>query len=329
MEKRNKPKEQIYISNKILGQLYSRVETIDFMPQYEAPFDSRILDACPPDETLLNTARQVKSEYDTAVRRIMAQQEIRTEFEVWTTFVLSRPRVGSDYKVQEDMAHITGSLKDRFKQICIEKAGGAEMNQLAPFVAAMYKVTWEELEVALRECRTIINVGGMDVPQRKMEPKSMPLISFPWLFNHILGRIATGSHAREATSLLELAMPSEPQKFPVVMTGTAQPEPAGCTERPEGAPRLEEALEVFIRAGADPVEDTVERPQTQSPGKTEEPSHEDKPCGETSGAGLGDGGGEAEEPVRDEAGTTAGEENLIMMLEDESPFDRLQRVTES
>ena len=97
----------------------------------------------------------------------------------------------------------------------------------------------------------------------------MPQISFPWFFNHILGRIATGSHAREPPSLLELATPFEPQKFPVVMAGNAQPELAACTERPEGVPRFEEALELFIRAGADSVEDMVEPPQTQPSGKTE------------------------------------------------------------
>jgi RNA-dependent RNA polymerase len=194
MEKRHKPS---YHSDKILGQLYDKVESVDFVPQWEEPFDKRILRAYKLDDAILKSARQVKSEYDTAMRRIMAQQEINTEFEVWSTFVLSRPRVGSDYKVQETMGVITDGLKEQFRLTCIEKAGSKDFSALGPFVAAMYKVTKEELDIALAECRTTITRGGREVPKRKMEQKSMPLISFPWLFEKELGRIATGMEAED------------------------------------------------------------------------------------------------------------------------------------
>lgn len=192
MEKRYKPKDATYHSESVLGQLYDRVETVDFVPQYEEPFDKRILRAYKLDNSLLKSARQIKSQYDTAMRRIMAQQEIKTEFEVWSTFVLSRPRVGSDYKVQEEMARISDDLKNRFREVCIDRAGGKDFSVLGPFVAAMYRVTKEELDIALAECRTTKIVGGREVPKRKMEPKYMPLISFPWLFEKDLARIATG-----------------------------------------------------------------------------------------------------------------------------------------
>lgn len=194
MEKRHKPS---YHSEKILGQLYDKVESVDFVPQWQEPFDKRILRAYKLNDGILKTARQVKSEYDTAMRRIMAQQEINTEFEVWSTFVLSRPRVGSDYKVQEAMRFISDGLKDQFRLICIEKAGSKDFSALGPFVAAMYKVTKEELDIALAECRTTIIRGGREVPKRKMEQKFMPLISFPWLFEKELGRIATGMEAED------------------------------------------------------------------------------------------------------------------------------------
>lgn len=193
MEKKHKPKEQIYVSEKILGQLYDKVESVDFAPHYESPFDKRILRSYPEDRAILKAARQIKSQYDTAMRRIMAQHDIETEFEVWTSFVLSKPRVGSDYKVQEEMGIISSTLKARFKEICIEAAGGNDFKALGPFVAAMYQVTCEELAIALHECRTMKTIGGRDVPKRKMEPKSMPLMSFPWIFQSVLGRIATGS----------------------------------------------------------------------------------------------------------------------------------------
>lgn len=195
MEKKYKSKDKIYHSQNILGQLYDRVDSVDFVPQYEEPFDRRILKAFELEGAILKSARQVKSQYDTAVRRIMAQQEIATEFEVWTTFVLSKPRVGSDYKVQEDMNVISGALKARFQEVCLERAGGKEYDVLGPFVAAMYKVTKEELDIALAECRSTKVVAGREVPRRKMEPKYMPLISFPWLFEDVLCKIATGKDA--------------------------------------------------------------------------------------------------------------------------------------
>ncbi|KAM3064956.1 hypothetical protein ACMFMG_011216 [Clarireedia jacksonii] len=192
MEKRFKPKSAIYHSEKILGQLYDKVESVDFVPQYDAPFDKRILRAYQLESSVLKAARQTKLKYDTAMRRIMAQHEIKTEFEVWSTFVLSKPRVGSDYKLQEEMAVITGAFKDRFRQECINRAGGKEFSVLGPFVAAMYKVTKEEMDIALAECRATEVVRGINMPKKRMSPDSMPLISFPWLFEKELARIATG-----------------------------------------------------------------------------------------------------------------------------------------
>ncbi|TGO89141.1 hypothetical protein BPOR_0123g00120 [Botrytis porri] len=195
MEKIHQPASKQYHSQKILGQLYDKVESVDFVPQYEESFDKRILRAYKLDNSILKATRQTKTKYDTAMRRILAQQDIKTEFEVWSTFILSKPKVGSDYKLQEDMAVITGALKDRFRAVCINAAGGKDFSILGPFVAAMYKVTKEELDIALAECRSTRTVNGTKVPKRRLRPESMPLISFPWLFEKELGRIATGIEA--------------------------------------------------------------------------------------------------------------------------------------
>ncbi|KAG9231703.1 putative RNA-dependent RNA polymerase 1 [Amylocarpus encephaloides] len=199
MEKKHKPKDAIYHSEKILGQLYDKVQSVDFVPQWQQPFDKRILSAYKLDDAsaLLKTARQIKTKYDLHMRRIMAQQEIKTEFEIWSTFVLSKSRIGSDYKMQEEMGRISEALKDQFRAICVESAGGKDFPTLGPFVACMYKVTKEELDIALAECRSTKLVGGRQVPRRKMEARYMPLISFPWLFEKELGRIATGVDPNE------------------------------------------------------------------------------------------------------------------------------------
>jgi len=213
MEKRHKPKEAIYRSEKILGLLYDKVESVDFVPQYEESFDKRILRAYKLDDALLKIIRQIKTKYDNAMKRLMAQQEIKTEFEVWSTFVLSKPRVGSDYKVQEEMARKSDELKDRFRLVCIEAVkdynkrdckDGKDFIFLGPFVAGMYKVTKEEMDIALAECRSTKIVGGREVPKRKMEPRFMPFISFPWLFEKELSRIATGIDASDDMDSLGL-----------------------------------------------------------------------------------------------------------------------------
>jgi hypothetical protein len=191
MEKRGK---RTYRSTKVLGQLYDKVHHVNFRPNYEMPFDDRILKRYQLDNDVLKKARGIKSQYDAAMRRIMGQMEIRTEFEILSTFVMSKPKVGTAYKLHEIVRREADALKTQFKDICINEAGGSrDYKQLAPFVAAMYQVTAEEVRIALHEARTphILKNGSQGL--RQIKPESMPLISFPWLFDGILGRIAKDS----------------------------------------------------------------------------------------------------------------------------------------
>ncbi|MCJ1355792.1 MAG: hypothetical protein MMC33_005784 [Icmadophila ericetorum] len=192
MEKKHKAKEQVYVSKKVLGQLYDQVELVDFVPEYSAPFDKRILQAYDVGDQLLSDATEVKMQYDAAMYRIMAQHDIATEFEVWSTFVMHHANMSKDFKFHEEMGEIATTLKDRFRGICYEKAGGKDFDKIGPFVVAMYKVASEETKRALAECREIHMVSGKMTPVREMEVKSMPLMSFPWLFQSVLGKIANG-----------------------------------------------------------------------------------------------------------------------------------------
>ena len=194
MEKTHLPEEQKYTSRKVLGQLYDQVERVDFKPAFDTPFDQRILNAYRLDDKIVRTAASLKCEYDAAMRRIMAKHEIKTEFEVWSTFVLHHAGVVKDYKFQaEEIGRLSQELKDEFRAECYRKAGGKDFELIAPFVAAMYYVTNHEMQMALHECRQVVKVAGKDQAMRKMEPPSMPLMSFPWLFQNILGRIANGN----------------------------------------------------------------------------------------------------------------------------------------
>jgi hypothetical protein len=192
MEKKYKTKEQVYHSKKILGRLYDQVERVDFVAAFEAPFDERIMQAYDLNSKMLQDAAELKSEYDEAMHRVMAQHQIETEFEIWSTLVLHHAREKGDYKFHEVVGEISTTLKARFRKACYEKAGGKAFEQIGPFVAAMYTVTSDEMSQALKECRAVQIVGGQEQPVRKMVPACMPLISFPWLFHGILGKIANG-----------------------------------------------------------------------------------------------------------------------------------------
>lgn len=193
-----KPLRKTYRSFKILGQMYDAVNRVHFTPNYQTPFDSRILKRYTLDDEMLKKARHIKTQYDTAMKRIMGQMEIRTEFEVLSAFVMSKPLVGTQYKQHETVRRETDALKQQFKDECIEAAGGSrEFKVLAPFVAAMYQVTNEEVQIALYESRTPHVRKDGTQGYRQIKPESMPLISFPWLFDGVLGRIARGSTEAE------------------------------------------------------------------------------------------------------------------------------------
>jgi RNA-dependent RNA polymerase len=236
MEKKLKPrsfphfmeKKNSYHSKKILGQMYDRVSRVHFTPNYEMPFDSRVLGRYKLDNEILKKARHIKSQYDTALKRIMGQMEIRTEFEVLSTFVMSKPRVGTAYKMHETIRRETDGLRKQFKDACIEAAGSRDFKELAPFVAAMYQVTNEEVRIALHESRTPhIRKDGTQ-GYRPIKPESMPLISFPWLFDGILGRIAKGSveqgqqRKADTTGDAKEASSSKPKRSPGLDQKTLQ-----------------------------------------------------------------------------------------------------------
>lgn len=204
MERKAKGKN--YKSHKPVGRIYDRVHVEKFAPAYDLPFDDRILKRFELTIEELSRAKGVKAKYDAAMRRLMGQHECPvSEFEICSTFVLSKPRVGTDYKLAEQIGRDVSSLKDRFRIICGEAVRGAAQNattfsyggidlaQLDRFVAAMYKVTHEEVEDALvaREM-LILDEEGNEVADNQGEAFPMPLISFPWLFPQELARIANG-----------------------------------------------------------------------------------------------------------------------------------------
>ncbi|CAG7971093.1 unnamed protein product [Penicillium nalgiovense] len=197
MEKRFKRPSSIYKSTKILGQLYDAVVTPNFVPKLEKPFDSRILESplAPASDAYIEYARELKAEYDMNMRQIMAQYEINTEFEVWSTFVLRHGFVVKDYKMQEDLGRIVGTLRRGFRHQCYDKVG-RDGGNIPALVIAMYRVTQEQVAAAL-EARRNEALQREDISIVEVNSTELPLISFPWIFPDVLGDVAMG-RARQA-----------------------------------------------------------------------------------------------------------------------------------
>ncbi|KAJ5116217.1 RNA-directed RNA polymerase (Sad-1) [Penicillium angulare] len=215
MEKKNKPMGKIYHSKKILGQLYDSVKLGDFTPNLNLPFDSRILtcDLVPESSSYLEFAKNLKAEYDDALRRIMSQYEIKTEFEVWSTFVLEHNSLCHDFKIHEDLGRMSSKLREGFRQACYEEACGRSFEDIAPLVVALYRVTQEDTSEALRKAREKRNDDYDDaesIHSAEDEQVQTPLISCPWIFHEFLGKIATGQYAKSAHNA-EQATPTQPR----------------------------------------------------------------------------------------------------------------------
>ncbi|KAH6628555.1 RNA dependent RNA polymerase-domain-containing protein [Chaetomium tenue] len=200
-----KAKAKSYRSTSVLGKLYDMIdkEVFDNRENYKLPFDDRILKRFELGHPLLKEARKIKTQYDISMRRIMGQLEIRTEFEIWAAFVMSKPRVGTDYKVQEKVGRESAGLKKQFRDLCLKVVEEHGFNR-QEFIAAMYKVTWEETRIALYEARQPHVLPDGTVGLRRVTARSMPLISFPWLFPDYMGKIALGTE--RLPNLVELGI---------------------------------------------------------------------------------------------------------------------------
>jgi RNA-dependent RNA polymerase len=194
MERNHKSADQIYHSKKVLGQLYDIIERIDFIPVWDKPFDKRILDAFEVPPWMLFKASEIKTEYDLAIRRIMAQLGITTEFEVFSAFVMNFNREKKDFTLAEELGAITQAHKNRFREICSNCVNGRSYNELGPFLVAMYKTTEQEVQTALETRKHRIPTGES---AEAGNIEDMPLISFPWIFSKELGTIANGNFRGE------------------------------------------------------------------------------------------------------------------------------------
>ncbi|RDA82891.1 hypothetical protein CP532_4354 [Ophiocordyceps camponoti-leonardi (nom. inval.)] len=217
-------KRPSYHSNKALGVVYDKVvkQAVKFCPDWEHAFDKRVLLKFELDDDTLSKARSLKAEYDVCVRRILMQHAVATEFELFTTWAMSAPPVGTDYKRQEQLGWEFDTLRTRFREQCYEAAGGSDAKRLDRFVAAMYCVTEQEMKAALTRHDDSEDDGWEENEPGKSqpEPKSMPLISFPWIFYRVMIRIATGREPRTRRTQQGISSRWMPQRVTVETADT-------------------------------------------------------------------------------------------------------------
>lgn len=200
MEKRGRP----YLSRKVLGQLYDavkkKVKRFDFRARYKQRFDSRILNIERPGPAIFAAVEDVKYEYDMSMARIMAQHKIKTEFEVWSTFVMSHSKQSRDFKFHEEIGQISKNLKDEYRQELVRLAGGSDFDRLMPYAVAAYQLTAEQITEALEVSDTSATDthehGLSDDEDEAVNPAAPrnPFCSFPWVLADVLGKVAMTSN---------------------------------------------------------------------------------------------------------------------------------------
>jgi RNA-dependent RNA polymerase len=181
-----------YTSEKILGQLYDLVRKDNFTPEYASPFDKRILEAFDHNEDVFAKAEAIECGYDGRIRRIMAQHDIDTEFEIWSAFVMKHNLDKKYYTFAEELGTLMATVRTSFREECEREAGGRDPAYLHPFISAMYVVTARQIQQALSQLEEVDRDKSASRPISAIDPKCMPLMSFPWLFMQDLGKIACG-----------------------------------------------------------------------------------------------------------------------------------------
>ncbi|CAD0087982.1 unnamed protein product [Aureobasidium vineae] len=322
-----------YVSREVLGVLFDMVQPQPFVPRLEKPFDRRILDAYVLTNSHLEKAREFKVGYDQQMHRIMVQHNIKTEFEVWTAFVMHHNREQYWYSLAEDLGNVMSSIKTDYQAQVREYLGLADsgymvsekaLDILGPFVAAMYTVT--EQEVTQWKESKLVSFNE--------DPKNAPLITYPWLFSRELGKIATGQSSPSALRAA-LATNGDIRRHPVVKSGY-KAELHSIKLEPLAEWKPEDAVGDHVRKTAFDVI-TVQEFEEQTlelEGEIEEPEEEETT--EEAAEEEVEGGAkeeerveEEEERVEDEGAKEGAKEEVEEQEaeETESAFDRLMAMT--
>ena len=189
-----KPEYMTYHSKKIVGKLYDEVKRVEFKPEYQQSFDPRILNAFEElSDELLVAVKSLKADYDTDMRRVMAQFGVQTEFEIWSAFVMQHKREINAYKFGEELGRIMTTLKGHHREAAqnsVDSGKTEESQELRRldfyrFVAAAYVVTANDVVASNSS-----GDGIVILPNGEISLQQKPLMSFPWIFTDELIHLA-------------------------------------------------------------------------------------------------------------------------------------------
>ena len=255
-----------YRSRKILGLLYDNVEKVKFSPKYELQLDPRILKARVPDLRVLRKAAEIKETYDEAIRRIMAQHEIKTEFEVFSTFCLDHSKASKDFKFHEELGMLSRTLQETTMETIIAELGAGDHESLAPFAVAAYHLVANELARAK---------AAADEKEEEYSPDNMPLISFPWVMHETLCKLVREA-SPDPASLSALTINTDVEaiqgpKNAVQVKNTTPLDPWASSQwSGHGDPLSAQAI-----ASLDGAQDDLDTPVTQSASGSDQKSNVD------------------------------------------------------
>ncbi|OCT53686.1 RNA-dependent RNA polymerase 1 [Cladophialophora carrionii] len=208
-----KKRSGVYRSTKILGRLYDAVGKAKFEPHLLGDFDERILIHAPQEE-VIGFVRSLKESYDESMRRIMAQHQIASEFEVWSTFVLHHSKASKDYKFHEEIGQHAKTLKDQYYEAFREEAGGHDLAKLRPYAIAAYHITHEEYQKARKreeghgsedeDGSALSAESSGSVSSASTSAAGVPFISFPWVLQETLQQVAKNTVIHEDGGALQV-----------------------------------------------------------------------------------------------------------------------------
>lgn len=178
-----KTNKRSFVSDSPLSHMYRQVELSPENTTIDESYDHTLC-AVPGMLEWLDTMTKLKSEYDQSLRRLMAQYSIQNEAEVVTGFILTYDQQFNDkreFEMRVDVASQYGIIRDIFRSrvhdISMKGDEGQILTQAQAdrrkeaMIAAMYDVTFSQL------------VDSKD--------KSQAMLSFPWIFHDIIGRLSS------------------------------------------------------------------------------------------------------------------------------------------
>lgn len=206
MEKEHKTS---YVSDTPLSHMYRQINSTTSRFAFLTHYDNTLCKV-PGMLDYIDFARTQKAAYDSKLSRLMNQYRLASEAEVVTGFILQcndKYSSKNDHQMRVDIAQKYSILRDSFREIIHSKSrqeeeeeeedggrkAGREQRRLEAIVAAMYDVTFSQLV----ETNQPVVAAASAAPASAAAAQSRAMLSFPWIFHDVLGRLSRDRQHRD------------------------------------------------------------------------------------------------------------------------------------